>query len=316
MADERLRAACECGDLEEVQQLVEGDEGVHIDAGDTDTGWTPLILASWHGHLHVVRYLLERGAEVDVVDSGGSTAVRFAASEGHPDILRELTERGGADLNVADMNGWTPLLLASWGGHVDVVRYLLEHGADVDARDSGGSSQLRFAASEGRLEVVKLLVEVGSARVNQYDERGWTPLILASWYGHYNVVKFLLEHGAQIDVKDAGSSTAMRFAASEGRLRIAKLLVQHGSLCVNEPEIHGRTPLWFAVKNNHLRLAAWLLQIGADPNIKTDEGSTPLMRICRSDNADDDAVELFLDHGADVILMQASWKFFLIAALT
>ncbi|ETP25617.1 serine/threonine protein kinase [Phytophthora nicotianae CJ01A1] len=300
MAEERLRAACECGDLAAVQQLVEGSECADVDAGDAATGWTPLILASWNGHLHVVRYLLERGAAVDAVDYGGSPAVRFAASEGCLDILRELTEQGGADLNVAEGSGWTPLLFASQGGHVDIVRYLLEHGADVDARDSGGSSALRFAASDGRLEVVKLLVEFGGARANQTEIDGWTPLILASWHGHYSVVKFLLEHGAQIDAKDMGGSTALRFAASEGRMRIAKLLVQHGSMCVNEPEVHGRTPLWFAVANNHMRLATWLLQIGAAPNIRTDQGSTPLMRICRSDNADDDIVEQFLDHGADV----------------
>ncbi|KAG7381507.1 Mitogen-activated protein kinase kinase kinase mlk-1 [Phytophthora pseudosyringae] len=301
MAEGRVRAACERGDLAAVRQLLEGDAGACIDAGDAAAGWTPLILASWHGHAAVVRYLLERGAAVDASDRGGSTAVRFAASEGRLDVLMMLAgQGGGANLHVADLNGWTPLLFASYGGHVDVVGYLLEHGADVDARDSGGSSSLRFAASEGRMEVVHLLVEVGGARVNQSDGSGWTPLILASWYGHMNVVRFLLEHGAQVDVQDAGGSTALRFAAAEGRLKIAKLLVQHGSACVNEPEIHGRSPLWFAVKNNHLKVAAWLLQIGADPDIQTDEGSTALMRICRSDNADENAVKLFLDHGADV----------------
>lgn len=74
----------------------------------------------------------------------------------------------------------------------------------MDARDTGGSSALRFAASEGRLEMAKLLVEVGSARVNQADGNGWTPLMLATWHGHFSVVKFLLEHGADVDAKDSG----------------------------------------------------------------------------------------------------------------
>ncbi|OWZ23575.1 Serine/threonine protein kinase [Phytophthora megakarya] len=203
-----LREASSSGDLTVVKRLVECDN-VQVDAGD-DYGRTPLIFASWNGQLHVVEYLLDHGAQVDVADHGGSTALRFAASEGHLAILKLLIDRG-ATVNTADLNGWTPLRLATERGHVDIVKCLLEHDVDVDTRDNWGSSALRFAASDGRVEIMKLLVEIGSARVNQAEGHlGWTPLMLATWNGHINVVRYLLDHGADVDAKDNGGSTALR----------------------------------------------------------------------------------------------------------
>ncbi|KAJ8537442.1 hypothetical protein ON010_g13156 [Phytophthora cinnamomi] len=142
-------------------------------------------------------------------------------------------------------------MLGAWHGHADVVELLLRSGADVAAKEKSRSTALRFAAGAAARGLVSgrgggARMEEGPPPRGHRDRNGWTPLILATWHDHINVVKFLPED-ADIDAKDAGGSTAMRFAASEGRLKVAKLLVEHGSACVNEPQVFGCTPLWFAV---------------------------------------------------------------------
>ena len=104
-------------------------------------GWTPLIAASQNGHLAVVRYLVEQGA----------------------------------DMEKTNRDDWTPLMIASYCGHLEVMRYLLEQGANRDKANIYGYTSLHWAAFYGHLEIAKLLMVYG-ADLNAKTNDGLLPI--------------------------------------------------------------------------------------------------------------------------------------------
>ena len=139
---------------------------------------TDLIDAVGKGDLQQVTLLVGQGADKNQV--GGDfeeTALSVAADNGHLDIVRFLVEQG-ADMEKIDNCGWTPLLASSANGHLELVRYLLEQGANRDKESRNGVTSLHWAAGEGHLETAKLLMIYG-ADLNARNHDGYLPIDVA-----------------------------------------------------------------------------------------------------------------------------------------
>jgi ankyrin repeat protein len=128
-----------------------------------------------------------------------------------------------------------PLHAAASSGSFKLVRILIEYDpAYINARDKGGSTPLLWA-SEGRYfkddgSVLRFLLEHG-ADVNVQDKVGRTPLQYVSMNGTLEVVRLLLEHGADVKVKNSFGKTALQEAARKGRGEVVELLRAHGANC-------------------------------------------------------------------------------------
>jgi hypothetical protein len=120
-----LYSACCLGDLVRVRSLL--DDGADLHQGNDSM----LLCACRKGHVEVIKLLLDRGAEVDRVDSNGFTALGWACRKGHVEVIKLLLDRG-AKVDRAGSDGSTALRRACHGGHVEVVKLLLEHGASPD----------------------------------------------------------------------------------------------------------------------------------------------------------------------------------------
>jgi ankyrin repeat protein len=177
------------GDLEEVRRLVQQDRGL-LDANHGWHGYTPLTAAAWGGHVEVVRYLLEEGAQVDLHDERGFSALGCACKNGHTEATRLLLAHG-ADPAMASDWGSTPLMLASEYGHADVVAVLLAHGCgDVDQQQSpNGWRALHYACSGGHAGVAMALLGAGADPHVVYH--GETPLAMAVQNGREDCVAIL-----------------------------------------------------------------------------------------------------------------------------
>ena len=104
-----------------------------------------LAVVSANGHLDIVKYLVENGADANV-----NYALKWASMNGHLEVIKYLVEHG-ADITA---DGNHALRWASRNGHLEVVKYLVEHGADVTAVDNYA---IRWASENGYIEIVEYL---------------------------------------------------------------------------------------------------------------------------------------------------------------
>lgn len=112
-------------------------------------------------------------------------------------------------------------------------------------------------------------------RVDTTDQRGSTPLIIAVYYENEEAVKFLLQNGAAPDAKDKSGNTAMMGACFKGYLNLVELLYQHHA-AINSLNLNHATALVFAATFGQLKIAIYLLEKGADRNIRDNRGKSAL----------------------------------------
>jgi ankyrin repeat protein len=140
---------------------------------------SPLVAAAGRGHLEVVRYLLDEGADINLRYFDGYTAVEWACVSGRSEAAALLLARGADTSPRAD--GWIPLMWASTRGHTDVVELLLAHGCDdVDQCSVDyGHTALHLACFGGRAEILGLLLGAGADPHLVEDFEGRTALEIA-----------------------------------------------------------------------------------------------------------------------------------------
>ena len=226
-----LHFAASGGHVEVARIILERNAEVNF---RNEEGSTPLLYASTYGHPDLVRLLLDHNADVHVCDNARNrTPLHHAAIHGHLEVSRMLLERN-ADVNSRADHGSTPLLLASEHGTPDVVQLLLDHNADVNVHDGDGDSPLHCAALRGQLEIARILLGL-NVEINSRNEKGSTPLHLASAgneedeEGHPEVVRLLLDHGADAQAHNHSGETASEVARGPKQQEIVHLLSQHAA---------------------------------------------------------------------------------------
>lgn len=159
-------------DLEVVKFLV--DKGSDVNARDNINS-TPLLWASGFGKPETVAFLISKGADVKATDDNGWTPLIWAAGLGQP-MTVDILVKSGADLKVADkQTGDTPLLRGARTGKPESIKILVDAGADVKATNKAGQTALHLAAASGNADKVKILLDAKSDPA-AVDQKGWTAL--------------------------------------------------------------------------------------------------------------------------------------------
>ena len=226
----------------------------------------PLYYASKNDLLGVARRLITMGVDINASSGRFDTALCAASAKGNAEMVKLLLEKG-ADPNPPKHNGkyGSAIFWASLRGYDAIVRLLLDAGAEVGLKGSGYfRSALHSAAKGGHANIIAMLISTGmdvNLNVGQPIHDDTTALTIASKLGYVDIVKQLVEAGADLDSKNASLYSASR----KGHDEIVRVLLGAGAN-INQ----GRrmaSPLREAVGNARLTTVKILLDAGADVNL-------------------------------------------------
>lgn len=225
--------------------------------------------------------------------------------------------RAGADVNAAQADGSRPIHWAVYQVDHDLVKQLIARKADVNAANVFGATPIAEAAKLGDAMLVKILLDAGAKPEGAHPD-GETTLMVAIKLGHLPVVEMLVKAGANVNaVEKTQKQTPLMWAAAapKNAAEMVKLLLAKGadtkpralfndwdSQITSEPRaqyrpVGGLTALHYAVRDNCYFCVKAMLDAGADLNIPTPEGVTPLMLAL--DNDRQEIAKMLLDRGAN-----------------
>jgi uncharacterized protein len=307
-----LHWAVHKSDLDSTTLLLKAGANVRA---TTRYGITPLWFACENGHGAIVELLLEAGADGNDRMRGGETALMMAARTGDLRSVKALLARG-ADVHAKENRGQTAIMWAAAEGHSGVVDLLIRSGADFQSGLDGGFTPLFFAIREGRAEAAKVLLKAGAdvnmgmqpkRRAGRGPQAGMTPLLMAVENGHFELAIDLVKAGAQPNDQRAGYAVLHSMSwvrkpdhgegedgqpppagsGSMDSLQFVREIVKLGA-DVNQRISKGQgglgvlnrsgaTPFLLAAKTADIALLKLLYELGANPEIKTKDGVTPVI---------------------------------------
>ena len=156
-----------------------------------------------------IKSLIKAGVSPNTLDPKGNPMLFLAVKENSSKVIDYLTNLPGIDINLPNKSGETPLMIASIEGNLPVVKYLvLTKKADVN---NSGWTPLQYACTRGHLEVAEFLVANG-AKVNALSPNNSTALMMSVMSGNEYLVKYLLDNGADLKMRNQQGLTAIDFA--------------------------------------------------------------------------------------------------------
>jgi ankyrin repeat protein len=156
-----------------------------------------------------VKSLLKKGVNPNILDANGSPMLVLAIREKSPKVINVLLGDKNIDVDLSDKNGETPLMMASIDGNLPLVKTLvIDHKAQLDHI---GWTPLHYACAKGQLEVAQFLIANG-AIVDSMSLGNTTPLMMAVQSGNEQVVKLLLDKGADLQLRNDHGLTAIDIA--------------------------------------------------------------------------------------------------------
>uniref|UniRef100_A0A6Q2YNW7 Ion transport domain-containing protein n=1 Tax=Esox lucius TaxID=8010 RepID=A0A6Q2YNW7_ESOLU len=252
-------------------------KGADIDYIDRK-GLSPLLLATNCGAWRTVSLLLSKGANMNIKDKSGRNFLHMTILQ--PKGLRNLPEdvlqlsSVKQLLSSEDSEGCTPLHYACRLGIHESVRNILGLHVSLEVKAKDKKSGLHFAAQYGRINTCKRLLEniTDSRLVNEGDERGLTPLHLASGGGHTQVVEMLLRKGALFH-SDYRGWTCLHHAAAEGFTQTMNIVLAANISLLDQKDEDGCTALHVAAREGHVAAVKLLLQRGAEIDMNKNKAS-------------------------------------------
>ena len=317
--DESLFSAVEDNNIKKVKSYLE--QGANCNALDSYDR-TALINASVSGYNDIAKLLIEEGTDVNIRDKAGATALMYTARDTNYEMV-EFLLKNGADVNIRDTEGDTALYYSiehnSRGQEnetenaIKILNLLIKYCADVNTKNDKGTSLLdvSYRISESfdkNKEMFKILVENGfdlESRIKA-DRSGYdyTPLMIAVYKKDYDMVKYLLDKGANPNTANNENKTALMIAIANNNFDISKLLIQQGAN-INTKDEYGYTALMRAAMIGSYEMVKFLLENDANINTKDNDGNTVLYyNIYYADYGElENAKKIFnllIKYGADV----------------
>jgi ankyrin repeat protein len=325
--------AANSGSVESVQLLL--DKGAAVNVAELAKGQTALMWAAAEGHSDVVKALIDHGADIKAASKAGFNALVFSTlKDDVKSVGYEL--KAGADPNYALPSGAKILAMAAAGKHEAAASVLIAGGADYKATDKAGNALIHVAAQAGDLQLVKEMLaknvdpNLPTGKQGEVADTGrgggggggrgrgvpgqLTPLMVATRYGHDDIMKLLVASGANPKLTAQDHTTLLMLAANSGKLPVvkyayeldpttAKALNDGGANAVHA-SVSGGGPSTHEAHHEIAEVIEFLWSKGTDVDMKNGQGRTAIEMSDRLpiDQAVDMITELLLKDGRKPIV--------------
>jgi len=244
----------------------------------------PIITAIYACNLDIFKYLLDNDINTNVKNYEGRSLLSLAIDT-FPGTVKYLLRTPNININEKDPNGDYPLLKAIYKNDYNLTillyNYAHKNGIDINIKDRNGNAPLMISYKLNYQQIFRFLLMF--CDVNEKDASGNTILYYAILNKHIGTVKYLINHGADVNCTDNIGNTLFDNAISTGNKEIIISLIQSKNLLLNKPNCNGETPLCSIINNNYLVIEdkeiiiSELVKKGANVNFEDDKGNTPLI---------------------------------------
>jgi len=189
----------------------------------------------------------------------------------------------------------------------NVINRLTDNAVDINSEMRRGNyneytTPLIVASTYGHKDIVKILLDSG-ANIEDSDEHRHTALFLACQHGYFDIIKILLNRGANVNSYEEHGVSCLAMASCKGNNDIVKMLLDHGA-DIEYADVNGEGPLFNSISacfiSDYLDVTTTLLEHGANIEVRNHEGCTPLISASKYGTKARGTIEMLIEYGADV----------------
>ncbi|XP_067685868.1 putative ankyrin repeat protein RF_0381 [Haliotis asinina] len=221
---------------------------------------TPLLIAAYYGKIDVLGLLLEAGANALAADHNSNNMLHICCSRGHVDTVKYILNSSMVDINSKNSKGMTPVLIAAFWSEREILNILEKQGANLSITDGSGDNILHVACIGGDKRIVKHVLERHMVDINARGCDGMTAVLYAADCTTSDILKLLLENGADPFVVNDNGDSVLHMASAGGKENIVKFVLSQNIIDITTKNKQGKNATVIAKENGFLSITKLLSQ--------------------------------------------------------
>ncbi|XP_046567997.1 ankyrin repeat and KH domain-containing protein mask-like [Haliotis rubra] len=288
-----LHYACAGGHVE-VTKYILSQNTVDINSRRNDNR-TPVMIAGRWGHRDVVELLVDHRANLSLRDVHGYNILHLGSHGEYVEVLKYVLSQDTEDINSRANDNKTPVMVAGRRGHKDVVELFVKRGANLSLTDRSKSNILHYACAGGHVEVTKYILSQNTVDINSRRNDNRTPVMIAGRWGHRDVVELLVDHRANLSLRDVHGYNILHLGSHGEHVEVLKYVLSQDTEDINSRANDNKTPVMVAGRRGHKDVVELLVKKGANLTLRDARSDNILHLACRGGHVG--VVEYVLSQG-------------------
>ena len=257
-------------------------------------------------NIDMVKFLLDKKVDIELLDPEGSTALFYAAHTNNIEIIKMILS-AGANIYHENYNDTTFFNIIMNTFNIELINYLIEkYNFDINCIDKSGNSLLHLACAREENSIKFLIEKKINLNIVNYLKQTALIVLCNEYNPGEEIIRLLIENNADVNLQDNKKYSALTYAIINNYINIVKILVELENTNINIIATDGSTPLITAAIENSYDIIKYLVDKGADLNIQDIYGNTAL--IIAADHEDIDIAKYLYDKGTNINLERIDGK--------